>query len=234
MKVAIVSGGASGIGQAVARALAREGYQVVVLDVARPAGLCGTYVEGDVSRSADCEKAVSAARSQGGIHVLCNVAGIRPTGGILQTSEETWDRVMAVNLKGMFLLSRAVIPHMQAAGGGVIVNTGSTSGYAGKDHIAYCTAKGAVIPFTKSLALDHAADRIRVNAVVPGFTQSGMTAGFAPGIAEAVAARSVAGRVGLPEDIAAAVCFLASDAAATISGAVLEVGVLPGSVPGAG
>jgi NAD(P)-dependent dehydrogenase (short-subunit alcohol dehydrogenase family) len=140
---------------------------------------------------------------------------------------------MAVNLKGIFLLSKAVIPEMKKHGGGVIVNIGSSSGYAGKDHLAYSVSKGAVIPFTKSLAVDHASDRIRVNAVIPGFTQTGMTANFSPAVSQGVAARSVAGRAGLPEDIAAAVCFLASDAARTISGAVLEVGVLPGSLPGA-
>ena len=230
-RVGIVSGGASGIGRAVAVALGREGYRVVVLDTAPAEGL---FILGDVSRAEDCGRAVSAALQQGQVRVLCNVAGIRPTGTILETSEETWDRVMAVNLKGMFLLSRAVIPHMRDQGGGVIVNIGSTSGYAGKDHLAYCTAKGAVIPFTKSLAVDHMADRIRVNAVVPGYTQTGMTANFSPAISRAIANHSVAGRVGLPEDIAAAVCFLASDAAATISGAVLEVGVMPGSLPGAG
>jgi meso-butanediol dehydrogenase/(S,S)-butanediol dehydrogenase/diacetyl reductase len=190
------------------------------------------FVEGDVSRAADCERAVAAGRALGAIRVLCNVAGIRPTGTILDTSEETWDRVMAVNLKGMFLLSKAVIPEMKKHGG-LIVNIGSTSGYAGKDHLAYCTAKGAVIPFTKSLAVDHAADRIRVNAVIPGFTQTGMTRDFSPAVSQAIAGRAVAGRIGLPEDIAAAVCFLASEAASTISGAVLEVGVLPGSLPGA-
>lgn len=228
MKVALVSGGASGIGRAITAALGRDGYRVVVFDLAE-----GSDVQGDVSRAEDCERAVSAARSQGEIRVLCNVAGIRPTGTILETSEETWDRVMAVNLKGMFLLCRAAIPEMQKRGGGVIVNIGSTSGYAGKDHIAYCAAKGAVIPFTKSLAVDHAADRIRVNAVIPGFTQTAMTADFSPAVPQAVAGRSVAGRVGLPEDVAAAVCFLASDAASTVSGAVLEVGVLPGTLPGA-
>jgi NAD(P)-dependent dehydrogenase (short-subunit alcohol dehydrogenase family) len=206
---------------------------VVGLDVAAARDFAGTLVQGDVSRAADCDSAVVAAAALGKIKVLCNAAGIRPTGTILETSEETWDRVLGVNLKGMFLLAKACIPHMRAAGGGAIVNIGSTSGYAGKDHLAYCSSKGAVIPFTKSLAVDHATDRIRVNAVVPGFTQTGMTTGFSPALAQAIAARSVAGRVGLPEDIASAVCFLASDAASTISGTVLEVGVLPGSLPGA-
>jgi len=238
----IVSGGASGIGRAIALALGREGYRVVVLDIGgaqqlRAAfareNISGVVLEGDVARAADCERAAAAALELGPIHVLCNVAGIRPLGTLLETSEETWDRVMAVNIKGMFLLARAVIPHMRARGGGVIVNIGSSSGFAAKNHLAYSVAKGAVIPFTKSLALDHAADRIRVNCVVPGFTRSGMTGDFSEAAVQGVVSRSVAGRVGEPEDIAAAVSFLVSEAASTISGTVVEVGVLPGTLPGA-
>lgn len=239
-RVAVVSGGTSGIGRAIAFALGRDGYHVVVIDVARADELqadfarekvSGTAIKGDVANAADCERAVAAALRHGPIHVLCNAAAIRPIGTVVETDEETWDRVMAVNLKGMFLLARAVIPHMKAQGGGVIVNFGSTSGYGGKGHLAYCAAKGAVIPFTKSLALDHAPDRIRVNAVIPGFTKSGMTADFSDAVVQRIAAASVAGRVGEPEDLAAAVSFLASDAGSTISGTVIEVGVLPGSVP---
>lgn len=240
--VALVSGGASGIGRAIALALGLAGCKVAVLDVGRAEELqatfareniTGAFIQGDVASAADCARAVSAALGLGKVGILCNVAGIRPIGTILETTEETWDRVMAVNLKGMFLLTRAVIPHMKTGGGGAIVNVGSTSGYAGKDHLAYCTSKGGVIPFTKSLAVDHAADRIRVNAIIPGFTHSGMTADFSEAVVQAISKRSVAGRVGLPEDVAFAVCFLTSDAAASISGAVLEVGVLPGTLPSA-
>ncbi|MEX0729805.1 MAG: SDR family NAD(P)-dependent oxidoreductase [Aquisalimonadaceae bacterium] len=242
-RTAIISGGTSGIGRAIALALGHDGYRIVVLDVSEVENLraafdrehiVGEVIHGDVANAADCQRAVSAAAELGHVSVLCNVAGIRPVGTILDTTEEIWDRVMAINLKGMFLLSRAVIPHMRRRGGGVIINVGSTSGYVGKHHLAYCTSKGAVIPFSKSLAVDHAVDRIRVNAVVPGFTQTGMTAGFSADIAQAIAERNVAGRIGLPEDMAAAVSFLVSDAASTISGTVIEVGVLPGTLPTAG
>lgn len=236
MKVAVVSGGTYGIGRAITLTLARDGFQVVAFGdnpdygagterALAEAKLDGLVLRGDVATRADVERAVDETVQRfGRIDALCNNAAIRPTGTVLDTDEQTWDRILAVNLKGAYYFTRAVLPHMILGGGGAIVTTGSTSGYGGRDHIAYCTAKGALVPFAMSIALDHAKDRIRSNVVIPGVTLTGMTENFPQERLAARAAVSVAGRIGLPEDIANAVAFLVSDKAQTISGAVLEVG----------
>jgi NAD(P)-dependent dehydrogenase (short-subunit alcohol dehydrogenase family) len=134
---------------------------------------------------------------------------------------------MAVNITGMFRLTKAALPHIIAAGGGSVVNLGSTSGHGGGNHIAYCVSKGAVVPFTKSLALDHAEQRVRVNAILPGATLTGMTETTPPDVRAQWGQGSVAGRIGMPEDIANAVAFLVSPQGETITGTVIEVGTLP-------
>lgn len=243
-KVTVVSGGTSGIGRAIVLRLAEEGHRVVAFGVdPRQAqetsaalatrGLRADLFEADVASAEQVGGVVNkAVAAYARLDYLCNCAGIRPTGAILETDEQTWDRVMQVNLKGMFLLAKAVIPHMIRNGGGAIVNIASTSGFAGKNHFAYSVSKGAVPTFTRSLALDYAEHTIRVNTVVPGFIQTGMTQDWPAEAVQRIAQRSLLKRVGLPEDVANAVLFLLSDAAATITGTTVEVGTLPGSVPG--
>ncbi len=248
---AIVTGGTNGIGQAITLTLAERGYAVIAMGndteqgaateaALRAQGLQANVMEGDVANNADAERIAGfAMREFGRIDVLCNNAAIRPVGNVLETDEETWDRCFAVNIKGMYLFTRAVLPSMIDRKQGVIINTASGSGYGGMGHIAYCASKGAIFPFTKSLAVDHRQDHIRANAVVPGVTLTGMTDMMPPERIASIGESSVAGRMGMPQDIANAVAFLASDEAATITGAILEVGtvqsqmVMTGRVAGA-
>jgi 2-hydroxycyclohexanecarboxyl-CoA dehydrogenase len=245
--VAIVTGGTHGIGRAITTTLAERGFAVVAVgnDGAQGAdtrrelaarGLTAEVMDADVAVSADVERVVRGAVGRyGRIDALCNNAGIYTRGTVLTVSEEAWDRTMAVNLKGMFLFARGVIPHMIAAGGGAIVNTASVSSYGNRNLVAYCAAKAGVLGFTRALAMDHVQDHVRVNAIVPGFILSGMTADSPPERLVAMAAGNVAGRVGEPQDVANLVAFLVSDAAATITGAFYEVSTAPVRAPsGAG
>lgn len=243
MKTAVISGGTYGIGRGITLRLARDGYRVVAFGIdpehgeqtralLKEEGADPHVLDGDASSSADVNRLIEYAADQlGGVDVLCNVAGIRPTGTVVTTDEADWDRAFEVNTKSMFLTCKAVVPVMQKAGRGSIINVASSSGFYGTNHIAYCASKGAIFPFSKSLAVDHASSGIRVNVVVPGFTITGMTENWPPEITQMVAAMSVAGRACFPEDIANAVSFLVSDQADTISGAVLEIGCLPGQMP---
>jgi NAD(P)-dependent dehydrogenase (short-subunit alcohol dehydrogenase family) len=243
-KVAIVSGGTSGIGRAIVKKLADKGHHVVAFgsdlqqteetrNILAEHGLKADVITADISDSDSVNRIVhQVITDYGRIDYLCNCAGIRPSGSILETEEETWDLVMNVNLKGMFLLTKAVIPHMIQTGGGAIVNISSTSGFAGKNHFAYSVSKGAIFTFTRSLALDYVEHNIRVNTIVPGFTQTGMTENWSPEGIQSIAQRSLLKRAGLPEDIANSVMFLLSEQAATITGTTVEVGTLPGNVPG--
>ena len=255
-KVAIVTGGTFGIGRAITCELARRRYRVVAMGLeARQIGseaengaaatraalareqLAADILEGDVSVAADVQRVVDFALARHGrLDVLVNNAAIHPRGTIIEISEEVWDRVIDVNLKGMFLACKAAIPHMAKQGGGAIVNVGSGSGWGKPDLLAYCASKGGVFGFSAALAHDHLKDHIRVNVVVPGGTDTGMTAvadvtfTAAPTLrarAEMLtrlARNTVSGRANQPEDIAKAVVFLASDDSGQISGAVLPVG----------
>lgn len=255
-KVAIVTGGTFGIGRAITVELARRGLRVVAMGLeARQigseaqGGAAGTeealareqlkadILEGDVSAAADVRRVVEfAVQRHGRLDVLVNNAAIHPRGTILDTSEDVWDRVIDVNLKGMFLACKAAIPEMQKQGGGAIVNIGSGSGWGKPDLLAYSASKGGVFGFSTALAHDHLKDRIRVNVVVPGGTETGMTAvadttftaepALRPReeMLQRLARNTVSGRANQPEDIAKAVAFLVSDDASQISGAVLTVG----------
>jgi NAD(P)-dependent dehydrogenase (short-subunit alcohol dehydrogenase family) len=243
-KVAIISGGTSGIGRAILMRLAEKGHHVVAFGIdplqseetmaaLGEKGLNAEILKADVSDNNDVMSVVNHAVSKyGAVHYLCNCAGIRPAGSILETDEQTWDSVMNVNLKGMFLLTKAAIPYMIQIGGGAIVNISSTSGFAGKNHFAYSVSKGAVLTFTRSLAIDYVEHNIRVNTIVPGFIKTGMTQNWTSEAMHNIAQRSLLKRVGMPEDIAGAALFLLSDEAATITGTTVEVGTLPGNVPG--
>jgi NAD(P)-dependent dehydrogenase (short-subunit alcohol dehydrogenase family) len=184
-----------------------------------------------VSAAADCRRIVERAKAEfGALHILFNNAGIIRRASVLETSESDWDRVMAVNVKSIFLLSKAAIPLMVESGGGSIVNTASGWGMAaGKRAAAYCASKGAVVLLTKAMALDHGPQKIRVNCVCPGDTDTAMLRSEAQQLGApeklflAEAARRPLGRVGKPEEIAEAVLYLASDASAFVTGTALVV-----------
>src|SRR5712692_6721837 len=194
----------------------------------------------DVTRAADCQRVVErTVRELDGIHVLFNNAGIIRRASVVELSEEDWDRVMAVNVKSIFLLSRQVIPIMAKAGGGSIVNMASGWGLSGGPRAAvYCASKGAVVLLTKAMAVDHGPQNIRVNCICPGDTDTAMLHSEARQLGEstdrflAEAARRPLGRVGRPEEIAQAALYLASDAASFVTGTTLVVdgGGLAGSV----
>lgn len=241
-KVALVTGGAAGIGRATALLLARAGAAVAVLDLDAPgleavvreieaAGGRGLAIPGDVSQEADCRCAVERTIAElGGLHILFNNAGIIRRATVLDTTVEEWDRVMAVNVRSVFLLSKYALPHMVAAGGGAIINNASGWGLVGGGRAAaYCASKGAVVQLTRAMAIDHGPQNVRVNAICPGDTDTAMLRSEARqlGLDEArflaeSAARPLR-RIARPEEIAQAVLFLASDASSFITGAVLAV-----------
>jgi len=241
-KRALITGGASGIGQATTMLFAREGAAVAIADVDKAGG--ETVVQTirdvggqailapcDVTQSADCQRAVRLTVEElGGLDILFNNAGIIRRTNVLDTTEEDWDRVMVVNVKSIFLMSKYAIPVMKRAGGGVIINIGSGWGLVGgADAVSYCASKGAVVNMTRAMAIDHGGDNIRVNCICPGDTDTGMLRQEAHqlGVPDteflAEAAARPLGRMGTPEDIARAALYLASDAASFVTGAVLVV-----------
>lgn len=239
-KVAIVTGAASGIGRAQARLFAAAGAAVVAVDrdaagvEAVAAGIAedGDIVLGlgaDLTEAADIARLVATATARfGRIDILGNTAGLHD-GYIrsLETTDEIWDRVFAVNVKAVFRLTNAVLPGMLAQGGGVIVNIASVSStIAGGGGPAYTASKHAVLGYTRQLAYDYGRKGIRANALCPGMVETGMTRDVLadPASKMVKAVTSVpAGRYGQPEDIAAAALFLASDAAAFMHGAAMLV-----------
>jgi NAD(P)-dependent dehydrogenase (short-subunit alcohol dehydrogenase family) len=249
-KVALVTGAASGIGRATALLFAREGATVVVADMNAEAGETvaseitraggrAFFEAVDVSRAADCRRVVERAmREFGAIDILFNNAGIIRRASVVDLSEEDWDRVMSVNVKSIYLMSREVIPHMRNAGGGTIINTASGWGLAGGAKAAvYCASKGAVVLLTKAMAIDHGPEKIRVNCICPGDTDTAMLRNEAQQLGEAndkflaESAKRPLGRVGKPEEIAQAALYLASDASSFVTGTALVVdgGGLAGS-----
>jgi NAD(P)-dependent dehydrogenase (short-subunit alcohol dehydrogenase family) len=247
---ALITGGASGIGRATALLFAREGAVVAITDLNEQAGGAvvreivsrggrAIFEPADVTRAADCQRVVERTVCElGGVHVLFNNAGIILRASVVELSEEDWDRVMAVNVKSMFLMAREVIPIMATAGGGSIINMASGWGLAGGPRAAvYCASKGAVVLLTKAMAVDHGSQKIRVNCICPGDTDTAMLHKEARQLGEstdrflAEAARRPLGRVGRPEEIAQAALYLASDAASFVTGTALVVdgGGLAGS-----
>ena len=241
-KVAVISGAACGIGRAAASLFAKEGACVALLDVNAADGKAAAqqvqasggrafFAESDVTRAADCRAAVErTVREFGGVHVLFNNAGIIRRASVLELSEEDWDRVMDVNVKAMFLLSKFAIPEMVRSGGGSIVNMGSGWGLkAGARAAAYCASKGAVVQLTRAMAIDHGAQKIRVNCLCPGDTDTPMLRdearqlGASEGEFLADAASRPLRRIGTPEEIARAALYLASDASAFVTGTTLVV-----------
>lgn len=240
-RTAVVTGGGNGIGRASALRLAEEGATVVILDrdgeaagraadsiVERSGRATGLQV--DVAVDDEVEAAVAQIHERyGRVDVLVNNAGyLRPGTAVTQTIDE-WDRTFAVNVRAMFLMSRAVLPGMVDRGVGTIVNIASTAGLVGEaDNIAYATSKGAVVNLTRQLAADFSGAGIRVNCVCPGWVPTGFNDPFLRDMSEEevqamVESQVPIGRQGTAEEIAAAVAFLASDEASFIVGQALGV-----------
>jgi NAD(P)-dependent dehydrogenase (short-subunit alcohol dehydrogenase family) len=240
-KVALITGSGSGMGRAAAELFAREGAKVVVTDVVdeagesaveavRAAGGEATYIRADVSQSGDCEAMVRCATdTYGGLHILYNNAGIFPgdDGGVLDTPESTWETVMQINLKGVWLGCRAGIPAMIASGGGSIVNVASFVALMGAAtaQIAYTASKGGVLSMTREIAVEYARQGIRANALCPGPIETPLLSELLSD-PERRARRMVhipMGRLGQAEELAKAALFLASDDASFMTGASLVV-----------
>jgi 3-oxoacyl-[acyl-carrier protein] reductase len=234
--VAIVTGGGSGMGAAIAETYAREGAHVAVVDidgaavakVARKIGNTAIAIKCDVTKRADIDAAVlETASAFGGLNVLVNNAGVAHLNKpVLDIDEKEFDRVFAVNVKGLFMFTQAVVPLMKGKGG-VIINIGSTAGLRPRPGLsAYNATKGAVHNLTKTLAVELAPDKIRVCAIAPVATDTPLLPTFlgpAPGMREKFIATVPLGRLATAQDIADAALFLASDEAKFLTGNIMEV-----------
>jgi NAD(P)-dependent dehydrogenase (short-subunit alcohol dehydrogenase family) len=243
-KVALITGGTSGIGEATAKLFAQEGAKVaitglhdergaaVVREIRQHKGDSGCmFIHSDVRLADDCKRAVDEPlRAFGRLDILFNNAGVFYPQTALECSEREWDEQIDVNLKGMFLMSKFALPGMIAQGHGVIVNNASGWGLVGGDHaVAYCASKGGVVLLTKALAVDHGRQGIRVNCICPGDVDTAMLPSDAKmrGLPwekylEDCKNRPM-GRIGKPEEIAKAVLFLASDDSSFMTGSALVV-----------
>ncbi|MBX3000404.1 MAG: glucose 1-dehydrogenase [Caldilineaceae bacterium] len=241
-KVVIVTGGAKGIGRAISLAFAREGANVLCADMDAQAGqqierdsagLAGTvaFQRADVARANDCQALVNTCVDRwSGLDVIVNNAGIQPASSYLpahELPEEDWDRILDVNLKSTFLTAKYGVPQMKQRGGGAIVNIASVQGLqSAKAVSAYAASKGGLLNLTRQLALEYAADGIRVNAVNPGTIETELAiagSGGLEALREGAARTHPLGRAGQPEEIANAVLFLASEKASFITGEYLCV-----------
>lgn len=247
-KVIIITGAGSGIGLATAKRFAEEAAHVMAVDIDQPslealayefksAGReCATYL-GDISRGDDVEAFVAATVEKfGRLDFLFNNAGVELIAPLDETGDRQWDHVMGTNLRGTFLVCRACIPHIKAAGGGVIINNASDAGLRGiRVNAAYSSSKAAIIHLTRSMALDYGAFNIRSNCICPGCIRTPLCERFNAEVGarhgrtgedvlqEFVQANIPMLRVGLPEEVASVVSFLCSDDGRYISGAIIPV-----------
>jgi NAD(P)-dependent dehydrogenase (short-subunit alcohol dehydrogenase family) len=240
-RVVIVTGGALGIGRASAIEFAREGARVTIADINEPAGRStveaiealggqGHLVIGDVARASECQRVVRETVDRfGGLDVLFNNVGIQPQesyANVEDTTEEMWDRILDVNLKSFFLMSKYALPEMRRRGGGAIINTASVQGLQSQKSVpAYAASKGGILSLTRQMALDYAAEHIRVLAVCPGSIDTDMVRAAAAREPDGLEAALVRfgrshpiGRIGTGQDIANVVLFLASDKASFMTG----------------
>jgi meso-butanediol dehydrogenase/(S,S)-butanediol dehydrogenase/diacetyl reductase len=235
-KSVVVTGGASGIGEAACRLFAAEGASVMIADLdpagealakaLREQGREATFARTDVADAQDAEALIAeTVRRYGRLDVLHNNAGVLVTGDVTTLSEADWDRCIDINLKSVFLVSKHAVPAMRRGGGGAIVNTASVAGKAGgRGYSVYSASKAGILLLTQCMALDFAADRIRVNAVCPGPTATRMVLGLTNAPDRERWARELpAGRMGEPQDAAKVVAYLASDDAAFVTGAAWVV-----------
>jgi NAD(P)-dependent dehydrogenase (short-subunit alcohol dehydrogenase family) len=242
-RVGLLTGAATGIGRAGAQLFGREGAALVLLDLNATDGRAAadeinrdggraTFVQGDVTHAADVERAVRlAGETYGKLDLVWANAGIPVFKTIVETTEEEWDRIVDVNLKGMFLVSKFAIPELIAAGGGTMVLTASTSSFVGaKRWAAYCATKGGVLLLTRAMALDYAEHNVRINCVCPGSTDTPLlqaemrTKGVPPeeALREDAAAHPL-NRHGRPEEVARAALFLSCDDSSFSTGSALMV-----------
>jgi NAD(P)-dependent dehydrogenase (short-subunit alcohol dehydrogenase family) len=232
-KVAIVTGAGRGIGEGIARKLAEEGAIVVCADVneadaKRVAGDCGNGASGvrlDVSNAAECDAQVNNSHDRyGRLDILVNNAGINRDAMLHKMTDEQWHQVIAVDLSGVFFMTRAASRIMRAAGSGRIVNISSASWMGNIGQANYAAAKAGVIGLSRTAAKELARSQVTVNAICPGFIDTVMTRGIPEAIREQQVAKIPLGRAGQPADVAAVVAFLASDEAGYVTGEVINVG----------
>lgn len=241
-RVAAVTGSGSGIGRAAAGLFSEEGAIVFVIDLSSEKGTetadmiaqkggTAAFIEADVSNEAEVESAVKKiADKYGRVDILCNNAGVELYKPLVQMSEKEWDRVLDVNLKGMFFMSKYIVPIMIKGKGGAIVNTSSISGILGwPNYSAYCASKGGVVQLTKEMAVEYGEYGIRVNCICPGTTMTPMIDRLLgqeknrEEIENSIKEMHPLGRFARPEEIGRAIVFLASEEASFITGAVLPV-----------
>jgi len=239
-KAAIVTGAGGGIGRAISVALARAGAAVAACDIdparagetadlAAAAGGRAAAVACDVADEASCRRAVEEAVARfGALHVLVNGAAmLDPDATVVECEPASWNRVLAVNLGGAFLMSKFAIPHLERAGGGSIIHIASQLGSVGSPRrVAYCATKGALIQLAKAMAMDHAAQKIRVNTLSPGAVETDRLVyrfGSMEKARQVAGPKHLLGRLGQPDEIANAAVFLASDASSFMTGADLLV-----------